>query len=354
MFSLKRNTFKTETGNSFSASINNSKSSIPFSNYTSSSSGALSHKAVDSRHQELSGDSVVFESSGNRPTHSSIEFVNTQISADDSIVFEKSGSYPDNVSKESSKLSREHHTIDILSSRGSEYKEEGDTGVKKVLQQGTKFFLYIQMQLYRKETLSDWLSNNTLNRDRHTVLDIFDQIVCAVDYVHSQGLMHRDLKPSNIFFTADGIVKVGDFGLVTELIVQQDQVSESDYLSTGKHTAEVGTTLYMSPEQIARKPYDLKVDIFSLGLIFLELWIPFSTQMERVRTLQEAKMHILPSRFNRELPSESELVHKMTNSDPDARPYTKDILDNLLFQELAPSRMGTRHHKRTISETTNR
>ncbi|CAG2115044.1 unnamed protein product [Medioppia subpectinata] len=55
-------------------------------------------------------------------------------------------------------------------------------------------YLYIQMQLCRKDTLKDWLLNNSLNRDSNTVLDIFDQIVSAVHYVHSMGLMHRDLK----------------------------------------------------------------------------------------------------------------------------------------------------------------
>jgi translation initiation factor 2-alpha kinase 4 len=131
-------------------------------------------------------------------------------------------------------------------------------------------------------------------------------------------------------------------------------VCEIDHMSSDKHTAEVGTTLYMSPEQIGRKPYDLKVDIFSLGLIFLELCIPFSTQMERIRTLQDAKMHIFPPRFNRELPSESELVHKMTNLDPAARPFTKDILDHSLFQDFALSRVGARQRKRTISDNGNR
>ncbi len=58
----------------------------------------------------------------------------------------------------------------------------------------SKLYLYIQMQLCRKESLKDWLHANTLNRDRLQLLDIFDQIVSAVDYIHDNGLMHRDLK----------------------------------------------------------------------------------------------------------------------------------------------------------------
>lgn len=57
-----------------------------------------------------------------------------------------------------------------------------------------KIYLYIQMQLCRKETLKDWLSTNTLSRDRNKVLHIFHQILEAVNYIHGCGMIHRDLK----------------------------------------------------------------------------------------------------------------------------------------------------------------
>ena len=61
---------------------------------------------------------------------------------------------------------------------------------------GPKLYLYIQMQLCRRESLKDWLNENTLSRDRKQVVGIFDQILCAVDYIHGCGMMHRDLKVS--------------------------------------------------------------------------------------------------------------------------------------------------------------
>ena len=57
-----------------------------------------------------------------------------------------------------------------------------------------KLYLYLQMQLCHQDTLKDWLMNHTPNRERLMTLDIFEQIVSAVHYVHAKGLIHRDLK----------------------------------------------------------------------------------------------------------------------------------------------------------------
>ena len=78
-----------------------------------------------------------------------------------------------------------------------------------------QFYLYIVMQLCQKESLKSWLRSCTVQRNRVRSLQMFNEICLGVEYVHSQGLIHRDLKPGNIFFSSDGTIKIGDFGLVT-------------------------------------------------------------------------------------------------------------------------------------------
>lgn len=63
------------------------------------------------------------------------------------------------------------------------------------------------------------------------------------------------------------------------------------------HTACVGTHLYMSPEQMSGQIYNYKVDIYSLGIIFFELLIPFFTDMERIVALSNLKQFIFPKNF---------------------------------------------------------
>ena len=136
--------------------------------------------------------------------------------------------------------------------------------------------------------------------------------------VFSQGLIHRDLKPSNIFFAPDGAIKIGDFGLVTAMTEEtgyyvtspchetdpSGAVNGNVLLYARKHTDQVGTQLYMSPEQIEGKPYNHKVDIYSLGLIFLELLWPLNTQMEQVTVLSQLKKSKFPPGFCDKYPEE--------------------------------------------------
>ncbi|XP_041074635.1 eukaryotic translation initiation factor 2-alpha kinase 3 [Polyodon spathula] len=224
-----------------------------------------------------------------------------------------------------------------------------------------KVFLYIQMQLCRKENLKDWMSKRCCmeQRDRSECLGIFLQIAEAVEFLHSKGLMHRDLKPSNIFFTMDDVVKVGDFGLVTAMEQEDEEEEEAAVLtpmpSYARHTGQVGTKLYMSPEQLSGNSYSHKVDIYSLGLILFELLCPFRTQMERVRTLTEVRNLKFPPVFVQENLQEHEMVQSMLSLCPSERPEAVKITETPLFENLeVPSRLVLRQRSRTYSASGSR
>jgi serine/threonine protein kinase len=85
-----------------------------------------------------------------------------------------------------------------------------------------------------------------------------------VDYLHRQKIIHRDLKPSNILIT-EGIksrfVKLGDFGLAV-----------NHYFEEQSHSQWTGTIKYMAPEVKNGRNYNMKADIYSLGVIIRELF----------------------------------------------------------------------------------
>ena len=115
------------------------------------------------------------------------------------------------------------------------------------------------MEFVKGRELADILEGGERYDTSGTVL-IAEQMLSALAYCHSQGVVHRDLKPANLLMLEDGTVKLTDFGIA--------RVESSTLTRVG---AVMGTPNYMSPEQLTGQSTDARSDLFAAGVILYEL-----------------------------------------------------------------------------------
>jgi serine/threonine protein kinase len=134
---------------------------------------------------------------------------------------------------------------------------------------------FIAMEHVDGKTLDRLIPRNGMRLSE--VLKYGTQIAAALARAHSAGIIHRDIKPSNIMVTADGHVKVLDFGLakLTEVVEESTQAPTAPMKATDADRTEegaiLGTIAYMSPEQAEGKKVDARTDIFSFGSVLYEM-----------------------------------------------------------------------------------
>ncbi|XP_052514884.1 eukaryotic translation initiation factor 2-alpha kinase 1 isoform X1 [Budorcas taxicolor] len=208
-----------------------------------------------------------------------------------------------------------------------------------------RLMLHIQMQLCGL-SLWDWIVERD-GRARRSVDEaacpyvmasvatkIFQELVEGVFYIHNMGIVHRDLKPRNIFLHGpDQQVKIGDFGLACADIIQKN----TDWGSANgerapTHTSRVGTCLYASPEQLEGSEYDAKSDMYSLGVILLELFQPFGTEMERAHVLTGLRTGQIPEALSKRCPVQAKYIQHLTRKNSAQRPSAIQLLQSELFQ----------------------
>ncbi|ODV86251.1 hypothetical protein CANARDRAFT_182004, partial [[Candida] arabinofermentans NRRL YB-2248] len=123
------------------------------------------------------------------------------------------------------------------------------------------FDTYIVMEYASRGDLHDAIQLGIVPVSTRDVIDVFMQLVSAVEYCHNSGVYHRDIKPENILISEDWSIKLTDFGLAT------DEVYCTDF--------DVGSERYMSPELLEHKGIDTyradKVDIWSMGICLLNI-----------------------------------------------------------------------------------
>jgi eukaryotic-like serine/threonine-protein kinase len=119
--------------------------------------------------------------------------------------------------------------------------------------------LAMVMELVHGETLADrrFKVGATLSE----VLSYTSQILKALVYAHSMGVVHRDIKPSNIMITEHGVVKLLDFGIAFQ--EKSSHLTQTGFL--------LGSLSYMSPEQVSGSPATPRSDLYSVGVTLYEL-----------------------------------------------------------------------------------
>jgi eukaryotic-like serine/threonine-protein kinase len=133
--------------------------------------------------------------------------------------------------------------------------------VYDLIEDGGDYF--IVMELVSGVSLDDRLQQLAgRGMDLPTAIGIGGQMLAALDYAHSEGVIHRDIKPSNVLLAAGGRIKLMDFGIA--LLIGDKRLTASQ--------SAIGTPVYMSPEQILRpREVDHRTDIYSAAVVLYEM-----------------------------------------------------------------------------------
>lgn len=179
---------------------------------------------------------------------------------------------------------------------------------------------FIAMELLKGITLRDRIAGEALRREE--LLEFGIQIANGLDAAHSEGIIHRDIKPANIYVTANGYIKILDFGLA-KLTADPREILETPEAATASTGAvarqhlttpgmPLGTAAYMSPEQALGEKLDARTDLFSFGAVLYEMATGRQAFMGNTSAgVVDAILHKAPlpvAKFNPDMPPELQLV----------------------------------------------
>lgn len=118
---------------------------------------------------------------------------------------------------------------------------------------------YFAMELVEGEPITVYCDARRLGIEAR--LALFDPVCKAVRYAHRNLIVHRDIKPDNVLVTADGVVKLLDFGIAKLLDDAESTLSEQRFLTPG----------FAAPEQLRGEPTSTAADVYALGVLLYEL-----------------------------------------------------------------------------------
>jgi len=202
-----------------------------------------------------------------------------------------------------------------------------------VLSPERKSRMYIAMEFV------DGVSLRSMMRDKRVfetekALGVARQICAALVYMHTSGVVHRDLKPENILITADGQVKIMDFGIALDESARR--------LTWSGLSSTIGTPDYMAPEQVSGRRGDARTDIYALGTILYEMLtanLPYSGDnvynMMRAKTSEDPRP---PSYYRPDLDPHLEeiILHAIERQPRNRHPSAAAMLEDLRDPSKVP------------------
>ncbi|NXU94143.1 PAK6 kinase, partial [Xiphorhynchus elegans] len=179
--------------------------------------------------------------------------------------------------------------------------------------------LWVLMEFLQGGALTDIVSQIRLNEEQ--IATVCESVLQALSYLHAQGVIHRDIKSDSILLTLDGRVKLSDFGFCA-------QISKD----VPKRKSLVGTPYWMAPEVIARIPYTTEVDIWSLGIMVIEMVDgepPYfsDSPVQAMKRLRDSPPPRLKN-FHRTSPVLRDFLERMLTRDPLERATAQELLDH--------------------------
>jgi len=191
--------------------------------------------------------------------------------------------------------------------------------------------LWIAMELMGGGKLTDLVDAQELQLSEEQIGYIMMNTIEGLSYLHSMGRIHRDIKSDNILLNAKGEVKLGDFGFCAALSEGEGQ----------KRKTVVGTPYWMAPEVIRGEPYDYKADVWSCGILALELFDgePPLMDLPPMRALYVVVTQPAPKLKHQDKwgKSAKHFVESMLQKDAGQRPNMRDLIQHPFLKKSTTS-----------------